>query len=201
MKILAAATRPAEEHTDEISLLRWADDGGSFADLELEHYDFYVEILKNAADALRSRSYSRESLGMLGEIIPPAPIEGKLLEVQRGRGAPFSRVGTRRFFADPNLVAAVIAALCVNDWRGTSDIGPKRQGPYKVRCADGLIYKTHDAAAKYAVKLVSRHYLPLLPEGYRRRARPRPSSDRVKDLLKYGRTNWPSDDPKRPSDD
>jgi hypothetical protein len=171
------------------------DDGGSFADLELEHFDLHVAILKDAAEALRSRSYGLESLGILGEIMPPSSsVEGKLVEVRRGRGALFSRRGTRRFFRDPNLVAAVIAALCMDDLRG-SDSG-KRQGPYKVRRADGWIRKTQDAAARYAVKLVNRHYVPLLQE--RRRTA---NSDTVRDLLKHGRTNWPSDDPNRSSDD
>jgi hypothetical protein len=176
---------------DEISLLRWADDGGSCAEHELEQSsDIYVTILKEAAEALRSRP--------LGLLLGGSPIEGKFVAVQQGRGARFSRRGTRRFFGDPNLVAAVIAALCIDDiddWRG-SDSRSKRQRPHRVRRADGSISSTQDAAARYAVKLINRYYVPLLPDRDRMA-----KSDTVKGLLKHGRTNWPSDDSKRPSND
>jgi hypothetical protein len=82
---------------------------------------------------------------------------------------------------DPNKVAAAIAANYVEDLRGAPVSGPKRRGPYKVPQADGSMSNTHALAAEYAVELVN-----MLPC-------PRNANvESVKELLRRGRTNWPS---------
>jgi hypothetical protein len=141
----------------------------------------YVQLVECAARMVPSRSRGkRELFGM--------PIEGPVIEVgKRPRGGQPRRPG--RFFADPNLVAAHIAAYCVAEWSGKSDEYMRRV-QYKVRCADGKKRNTRDAAALYAVELVNKHYISLLPCNQRRH---QAEFDAVVDLLNHGRTKWPKD--------
>jgi hypothetical protein len=155
------------------------------AHVELKY--FYRQLVEYAADFLRSKSRrKREPSGILRELIPRGPIEGALIEVRyrRPRRGQPDRPG--RFFTNPNYVAAAIAASCVEDWRG-SDSGSKRRGSYKVRLADGSMSNTRDAAARFAVELVNKHYAPLLPK-----RRGEASFDAVMELLQRSRTKWPS---------
>jgi hypothetical protein len=170
---------------------RWPDVG---------HEDFYAQLVEYAAALVQRRSRRKiEPSGILRDLV--GPIEGTTLHVRdivrdmgrqlsdlkRPRRGQPSRPG--RFFADPNHVAAAIAAGCVEDWRGTPIAGSKRRGPYKLRCADGSMSNARDAAARFAVKLVNERYIPLLPRNHRSREA---KFDTVIELLKRSRTKWPS---------
>jgi hypothetical protein len=149
---------------------------------------FYVQLLEYAADWVRTRSREREPAGILKDLVVPGPIEGGIslrYKPKLARGGQPIRSG--RFFYDPNQVAAALAAECVEDWRGT-DVGSKRHGSYKLRSADGSM-NIHDAAARFAVKLVNEHYVPLLARDRRRREADHAS---VMELLRRSRAHWPS---------
>lgn len=159
--------------------------------------DPWIEtLLEYAADAVRALTASKsrrkfpEPSGTLRGLA--GPIEGRILKVselgyKRPRGGQeFSKHRPSRFFMDPNKVAAAIAVRCIEDWRQVPVSGPKRRAPYKVPRGDGSMSNTHDLAAEYAVELVNKHYIHLLPRS--RNA----NVESVKELLRRGRTDWPA---------
>jgi hypothetical protein len=162
-----------------------APPGAPYPNVELEY--FYAQLAVYAAEWVRSRSRNkREPSGILKDLAPPSPVEGIPVQYVRKSPRGGQPVRSGRFFGDPNLVAAAIAAQCISDWRGTED-SEKRHGPYKVLCLDGSMRNTRDAAARFAVALINKHYTPLLPPSRRREA----ELTKVLALLNRNRGEWP----------
>jgi hypothetical protein len=154
--------------------------------------DFLLEYLRDAAEELRKRSRGKigeiRALGIAVES-PAWPEEVRLARVElkrrRGRQPGWRSDAQERFFADPNRVAAAIAACLIADfyeeWAGRN---PKRHPPHKVT-VDGVKKSLHVSAAGHAVELVNAQYVHLLP-------RPRKATlGTVEELLRRGRTAWP----------
>jgi hypothetical protein len=148
--------------------------------------EFLVEYLRDAAEELRRRD--REGLGEIraNGIAGPVPEGWRLIDAgyKRLRGPPSGpRSNFRRFFMDPNRVAAAIAAGCIADWREAGD-SPRRA----VKTADGTEKRWREAAAELAVDFVNTRYVDLLPQPSKK-AR----VDDVVELLRCSRTDWPTE--------
>jgi len=96
----------------------------------------------------------------------------------------------RRFYGDPNRLAAHVAATYVAEWRSKPGKS-KRLGPCKVRADDGSKLTMHEAAVQRAVYEVNRSVakanssrdVPVL----------RPARvEVVKELVRRGRTRRPT---------
>jgi hypothetical protein len=103
---------------------------------------------------------------------------------KRHRGRMRSKqADTRRFYSDPNHVAAHLAAFYVAELRRRP--GKSKRRPYKVELANGEIVTVYEAAARKAAAKVDSSL-------QRARQRKRVNIDVVKSLLKRGRTKRPA---------
>jgi uncharacterized protein (UPF0248 family) len=121
-----------------------------------------------------------------GILLPPhqRPLKvSRLVELtKRRRGRPLSRQTTsKRFWGDPNHVAALLASEIVKKLRQYPDEAVSR---YKIKISDGTKRLVRDEALRQAVEQVARS-LRLI--GSQRKV----NVDVVEDLLRRGRTRPP----------
>jgi hypothetical protein len=163
-------------------MLRWGDEGPVTE--QPEQFDpnvILIEYLRDMAKMVADR-YSHFKPGPILMALGSGPIDAAVEVQYKGpRGRPPGARSDRRFWSNPNLVAAAVAQECKNDRLGN---GPKRPGRRKMNGADGSLT---DVAVKYGMDFVNEHYVPLLPEPLSRRA----NFETVKELLRKGRSTWP----------
>jgi hypothetical protein len=153
--------------------------------------EFLLEALRDAQDGLR-----RKSIDEVDEFIARCEIFGRAQwppEVarfvdtyKRPRGRMRSEQGqVKRFFGDPNRVAAAYAADLIDDLRQRPTGKPKRYGPYKIPTENGLKSKISAYAVRKAVEYVNKNYKDR--EFGDRKAHP----NIVAEMLRRGRGRYP----------
>jgi hypothetical protein len=165
----------------------------------VEDNDHLLEYLRDVAKALHGKEDPFKRIGGGTPSLGYKRPQGRpcLSSVPRFSGPD----GEKRFFRDPNRVAAAIAATCIAEFREEwGRTNPNSHLPYKIRQADGTNKRLHVIAAEYAVEFVNCEYVgdhetdgpadqieahTLLPR--RRKA----GLDTVLGLLHYNRTAWP----------
>jgi hypothetical protein len=148
--------------------------------------DLLMALLEAAQDGLSREPKCIDELIWLRQVclwVPPHRVPPEavrfLAGFRRERGRMHSEEAARRhFWADPDLVAAMLAARCVGQLRRQNG------GRYKITLGDGSKDTVHAAAVRWAASFVNRSKVWRRPV----------NEMRVRDLLNKGkaRTTIPS---------